>query len=70
MTVLCLFVLSPFRYENLVSTFGLSCTEALARVAMGEAVCLAAQLISVHARRLISHASPRYASSCGKLKAA
>ena len=71
MTVMSVFVLSPFRFEYLVSTLGLGYTDALTRVALGEFANLAARLTSVHVRRLLSPASPLPASSSrGKLKAA
>ncbi len=58
MILLGLFLLSPIRFEYMVSTLGLRCTDALARVAAGTISGLTARLTSQRVRRF-SHCSPR-----------
>jgi hypothetical protein len=74
MIFLGLLLLSPIRFEYMVSTLGLRYTDALARVAAGVAGSLAARFISVHVRRRLSHNSLQCASTPvdprDKLKAA
>jgi hypothetical protein len=75
MTALTLLVLAPMRFEHMVSTLGLGYMDSLARVTAGNTACLAARLVSLHVRQVLSQDSPN-PSACppvyprGKLKAA
>jgi hypothetical protein len=74
MTAVGLLLLSPIRFEYMTSILGLGYSDALARIAMGEAMCLSVRFAVQHVRRLLSQNPPHSASSRadprGKLKAA
>jgi hypothetical protein len=69
MTAVSLLLLSPIRFEYMISTHRLGYFDALARIAMGEAACLAGLLASTRVGYLLSNPH-RPAISRGKLNAA
>ena len=77
MVTLSLVLVSPVRFEYMVSVLGLEPADALARVAAGVAANMAARLASARLRRLLYPDPSRAAAVCpsrsdsdGKLKAA
>jgi hypothetical protein len=74
MVAVSLFVLSPIRFEYMVSVLGLGYLDALARIMAGNIVCSAARFASMLLHRLLFPDTPPSAASRAdarsKLKAA